>query len=109
MKSAAGAAEYLPCAVVGGIPAALERARRAHVWTVGLDADGSTEVFGLTLADEPLVVVLGAEGRGLGRLTRERCDVVASIPMRGPLDSLNVAAAAAVTCFEIARRRRPSP
>jgi 23S rRNA (guanosine2251-2'-O)-methyltransferase len=51
------------------------------------------------------VVVLGAEGRGLSRLARDRCDVIAAIPMRGAVDSLNVGAAAAVVCFEIARRR----
>jgi 23S rRNA (guanosine2251-2'-O)-methyltransferase len=75
------------------------------VWSVGLDADGSTSVFDLEIADRPVVLVLGAEGRGLSRLTRKRCDVVASIPMRGRIASLNVAAAAAIACFEVVRRR----
>jgi 23S rRNA (guanosine2251-2'-O)-methyltransferase len=105
VKAAAGAVEHVRVAPVAGIPAALERARRAHVWTVGLDAGAPTSVFDLDLADQPLVAVLGAEGRGLGRLTRARCDVLASIPMPGPVDSLNVAAAAAVVCFEVVRRR----
>jgi 23S rRNA (guanosine2251-2'-O)-methyltransferase len=105
MKAAAGAAEHLPLATASGIPAVLDRASRRGVWSVGLDADGSADVFALDVADRPLVVVLGAEGRGLARLTRERCDLVASIPMRGAIESLNVAAAAAVACHAIARQR----
>lgn len=105
VKAAAGAVEHVPVAAVGGIPAALERAKRAGVWTVGLDAAGSTSVHDLAVAAGPVLLVLGAEGRGLGRLTRARCDVLAAVPMPGPVDSLNVATAAAVACFEVARRR----
>jgi len=104
-KAAAGALEHLPVATVAGVPAALERARRADVWTVGLDADGGTDLFELALADQPLMIVLGAEGRGLSRLSRERCDVRARIPMHGAIESLNVSAAAALACYEVARRR----
>jgi 23S rRNA (guanosine2251-2'-O)-methyltransferase len=107
-KAAAGAIEHLPIAFVSGIPSALEQARRAQVWTVGLDADGDQTVFDITVADQPLVLVLGAEGRGLSRLTRTRCDVVASIPMQGRVGSLNVSAAAAVACAAIARARAHS-
>ena len=104
-KAAAGAIEYLPVAFVSGIPGALDRAKRAGVWCAGLDADGDQSVFELSVADAPLVLVLGAEGRGLSRLARARCDVIASIPMHGHIESLNVSAAAAVACTEIARRR----
>jgi 23S rRNA (guanosine2251-2'-O)-methyltransferase len=104
VKAAAGAVEHLALAT-SGVPALLDRASRAGVWSVGLDADGTADVFALEVADRPLVVVLGAEGSGLGRLTRERCDLVAAIPMRGAIESLNVAAAAAVACHAIARRR----
>jgi 23S rRNA (guanosine2251-2'-O)-methyltransferase len=106
-KAAAGALEYLPIALVGGVPAALERARRAGCWTVGLDAGGDRSSFDLELADQPLVLVLGSEGRGLARLTSARCDVLVSIPMYGSIASLNVSAAAAIACHEIARRRAP--
>ncbi|MGH9048686.1 MAG: 23S rRNA (guanosine(2251)-2'-O)-methyltransferase RlmB [Acidimicrobiia bacterium] len=104
-KAAAGALEHLPIVSVSGIPSALERARRADVWTVGLDADGDTDLFDLTVADQPIALVLGAEGGGLSRLARTRCDVVARISMHGAIESLNVAAAAALACYEIARRR----
>ena len=104
-KAAAGAVEHLPLAFVSGIPSALERAQRARVWSVGLDATGDASVFDVAVADQPLVLVLGAEGRGLSRLTRARCDVVASIPMRGHIESLNVSAAAAIACAAIARAR----
>jgi 23S rRNA (guanosine2251-2'-O)-methyltransferase len=106
-KAAAGALEYLPVAIVGGIPAALERARRAGCWTIGLDAEGDRSLFDLELADQPLVLVLGSEGRGMARLTSARCDVLVSIPMYGSIESCNVAAAAAIACHEIARRRAP--
>lgn len=105
VKAAAGAVEYLPVAVVAGIPAALADLRRAGVWTVGLDAGGSTSLWDLGVASEPLALVLGAEGAGLSRLARQRCEVLARIPLAGPLPSLNVAAAAAVACFAIARQR----
>jgi 23S rRNA (guanosine2251-2'-O)-methyltransferase len=104
-KAAAGALEYLPVAFVSGIPGVLERAARADVWCVGLDATGDASVFELPVADQPLVLVLGAEGRGLSRLARSRCEVVASIPMHGHIESLNVSAAAAIACSEIARQR----
>jgi 23S rRNA (guanosine2251-2'-O)-methyltransferase len=105
-KAAAGAIEYLPIALTGGIPTALDRARRAGCWTIGLDVGADDRsLFDLELADQSLVLVLGSEGRGLARLTSARCDVLVSIPMRGAIASLNVSAAAALACHEIARRR----
>lgn len=108
-KAAAGAVEHLPMALVGGLPSALSDLSRLGVWSVGLDAGGGERIWDLALADEPVVVVLGAEGRGLSRLVRQRCDSVAAIPQAGVLGSLNVATAAAVACFEIARRRLDAP
>jgi 23S rRNA (guanosine2251-2'-O)-methyltransferase len=104
-KAAAGAVEHLPMALVPGLPAALVELSRLGVWSVGLDAGGTTRVWDLTIADEPVVLVLGAEGRGLSRLVSQRCDQLASIPLAGSLASLNVATAAAVACFEVARHR----
>jgi 23S rRNA (guanosine2251-2'-O)-methyltransferase len=105
-KAAAGAIEHVPMAVVAGLPAALARAKELGCWVVGLAEDADQSLFdGLPVADEAIVVVVGAEGAGLSRLTRARCDVVVSIPMRGRLASLNVSAAGALALFEVSRRR----
>jgi len=105
-KAAAGAIEHVPLALVAGMPAALARAKELGCWVVGLSGDGTQSLFdGLPVADEPIVVVVGAEGTGLSRLVRARCDLVASIPMRGRLASLNVSAAGALALFEVSRRR----
>lgn len=104
-KVAAGAVEHLPLATAPSIAAAVARVRRFGLWTVGLDADAGQSLFDLPLGTEPLALVLGSEGRGVSRLALERCDAVVAIPQRGSLPSLNVAAAGAVACFEVARRR----
>ncbi len=109
-KAASGAIEHLPMALVGGLPTALARLGELGVWVVGLDAGGDVELFDLPLdADQPVALVLGAEGAGLSRLVRQRCDVVASIPLLGHLASLNVSVAGALACYEVTRRRREPP
>lgn len=104
-KAAAGAIEHIPMAVVPGLPAALQELQSRGVWTVGLASDSPQTVFDLPVADGPICLVLGAEGSGLSRLVRQRCEIVVAIPRVGHTESLNVAAAAAVSCFAIARRR----
>jgi 23S rRNA (guanosine2251-2'-O)-methyltransferase len=105
-KTAAGAVEHLDMALVGGIPSALGRLSELGVTTIGLEAGSPVSLFDLpTAADERVALVLGAEGVGLSRLTRERVDVLASLPLAGNLNSLNVAMAGAVACFEVLRRR----
>lgn len=104
-KAAAGAIEHLSFAVVGGLPTALQDLRKNGVWVVGLDADGATGLWELPAADGPIALVLGAEGSGLSRLARQRCDEVVSIPLAGSVASLNVAVAGALACFEVARAR----
>jgi 23S rRNA (guanosine2251-2'-O)-methyltransferase len=107
-KAAAGAIEHLPIAVVGGLPAALERAKQLGCWVIGLDDAADRSLFDLDdFGEQGVVVVLGAEGSGLSRLARARCDLVVAIPMLGHLSSLNVSAAAALACYEIARQRHP--
>lgn len=104
-KAAAGAVEYLPMALVGGLPAAIEQLKSAGIWVVGLDAGGTTSIHDLPMAADGVCLVLGAEGKGLSRLVRQRCDLLASIPLRGRLSSLNVASAGAIACYEVARHR----
>ena len=104
-KSSAGALAHVKIAEVVNIARAVEELKEAGVWTVGLagEACESYETIDLTL---PTAVVLGAEGTGLRRLVRERCDRLASIPMRGHVGSLNVSVAAGVVLFEAVRQRR---
>jgi 23S rRNA (guanosine2251-2'-O)-methyltransferase len=105
-KAAAGAIEHLPIAVVAGLAGALTVLRDRGVWTVGLDPAAPTLVYGLDLAAEAVAVVVGAEGAGLSRLVRARCDLLVAIPQHGAIQSLNVAAAGAIALFEVARARR---
>ncbi len=104
-KASAGAVSHVGVAEVVNIARAVEELKEAGVWTVGLAGDGPTryDQVDLTL---PTAVVVGAEGTGLRRLVRERCDWVASIPMAGHLGSLNVSVATGVVLFEAVRQRR---
>jgi 23S rRNA (guanosine2251-2'-O)-methyltransferase len=104
-KASAGAVAHVRIAEVVNIARALEELKEAGVWTVGLDGNSDTpyDAVDYTL---PTAIVLGGEGSGLRRLVRERCDRLASIPMRGHVASLNVSVAAGVTLFEAVRQRR---
>ncbi len=104
-KVAAGAIEYLDFALVGGVPNALERLSSLGVWTLGLAADAEQSIYATAVSTAPVALVVGSEERGLAPLVRTRCDEIAAIPQHGTLASLNVGAAAAVACFEVARRR----
>jgi 23S rRNA (guanosine2251-2'-O)-methyltransferase len=108
-KAAAGALEHIVVAEVSSVGNAITDLSRLGVWTVGLDADADRDLFGLDLLAEPCALVLGAEGGGLGRLVRDRVDVVASIPLHGPIESLNASVAASLAVYEIARVRRAKP
>jgi 23S rRNA (guanosine2251-2'-O)-methyltransferase len=107
-KVAAGAIEYLPLALVAGIPVALQRLSALGVWTIGLVGEAHQALYELPLGDQPVALVLGSEGSGLADLTRKRCDALASIPQHGSLSSLNVSTAGAIACFDVARRRSQS-
>jgi 23S rRNA (guanosine2251-2'-O)-methyltransferase len=104
-KTSAGAAARVPVAQATNLTRTLEDYRKAGFFVIGLDADGDVELPGLELADQPLVVVVGSEGKGLSRLVRETCDQIVSIPMAGVTESLNAGIATAVSLYEIARIR----
>jgi 23S rRNA (guanosine2251-2'-O)-methyltransferase len=104
-KTAAGAIEHLPFAVVGGVPAALSELRDLDVWSIGLAGEATGSLYELPLGDGAVAVVVGGEEKGLAPLVRRRCDAVAAIPQHGSLPSLNVGAAGAIACFEVARQR----
>jgi len=106
-KAAAGAVEHLDIALVAGLPAAIAQMKKAKVWVIGLDDDADHSLFELgSMATEPICIILGAEGKGIARLVRERCDMVVSIPMNGQLSSLNVSAAGALATYEVVRARQ---
>ena len=108
-KASAGAISHIRIAEVVNIARALEELKEAGVWTVGLAGEGATPYDAIDFT-VPTAVVLGAEGTGLRRLVRERCDFLASIPMLGHVPSLNVSVAAGVTLYEAVRQRRgPRP
>lgn len=104
-RAAAGALSWLPLVEVPGVPAALATLAEDGRWTVGLDGDAHETIYATPVLAERHALVVGAEGRGLARLARERCDVLAAIPTAGRLASLNVSAATAVALFEGRRRR----
>jgi len=104
-KAAAGALERLAITEVSSIANAVADLRRLGVWVIALDAHGDRSIFGLDLLAEPVALLLGAEGHGVSRLARERADVVASIPLVGPIESLNASVAAALAMYEVARVR----
>ena len=104
-KAAAGSFERLPVAPVSSMAGVAQQAADAGVWTVGLDPSADGVLFRLGLLAEPVAVFVGSEGSGLGRLVRERLDVMVSIPMAADTASLNASVAAALACFELARVR----
>lgn len=102
-KASAGAIEYVPVAKVGNITAAIERLKEEGLWIAACDMGGET-YYDAKLSG-PIGIVVGGEGQGVGRLVREKCDFVLSIPMKGEISSLNASNAAAILMYEVFRRR----
>lgn len=107
-KVASGAVGHVPFVRVTNLARTLRRLRDADLWIAGADADGDTSLYAADLT-LPMALVLGAEGSGLRRLTREHCDFRVSIPMHGAVESLNISVAAAVCLFEARRQRGSTP
>jgi 23S rRNA (guanosine2251-2'-O)-methyltransferase len=104
-KVAAGAAEFVPVATVTNIARTLGALKERGIWVVGTDGEADQSLYAADLK-RPLAIVLGAEGAGMRRLTREHCDFLVRIPMFGQVESLNVSVAAGVVLFEARRQRR---
>lgn len=105
MKTAAGAAAYLPVCRIGNISQTLTALKEKGFWVAGTDMDGEC-LYDEANLKGPLVLVMGAEGKGMSRLTRELCDFCVRIPMRGRVSSLNVSVAAALLLYEAEKQRR---
>ncbi|WP_129339053.1 23S rRNA (guanosine(2251)-2'-O)-methyltransferase RlmB [Cellulomonas endophytica] len=104
-KVSAGAAARVPVAQVTNLARSLEELREAGLFVVGLDAGGDVPLAELPFAGDPLVLVVGSEGKGLSRLVRDRCDAVASIPIASAVESLNAGVAGGIALYEVARQR----
>lgn len=102
-KISAGAVEYVPVIQIGNIVQQLKDLKKQGFWVAGADMDG--EPCTKANLTGPLVLVIGAEGKGLGRLVKENCDIIVSLPMQGGVNSLNAAAAGAVLMYEVVRQR----
>lgn len=102
-KASAGALNYTPVAKVTNLGQTIEELKKRGIWFVCADM-GGTPMYGLDLKG-PIGLVIGAEGNGVSRLVREKCDMTARIPMRGDIDSLNASVAAGILAYEIVRQR----
>lgn len=104
-KTSAGAAARVPVAMAPNLTQTIKALKARGLFVIGLDGDGDVQLPGLELADRPVVLVVGSEGKGLSRLVTENCDAVVSIPITAVTESLNAGIAASVTLYEIAKLR----
>lgn len=104
-KTSAGAAARVPVAMASNLTQTIKALKARGMFVIGLDGDGDVQLPGLELADRPVVLVVGSEGKGLSRLVTENCDAVVSIPISAVTESLNAGIAASVTLYEISKLR----
>lgn len=104
VKASAGAIEFVPVARVGNLAVTIDALKEKGIWVVGADASARQTIWDAPL-DGPLALVVGGEDKGLGRLVREKCDLLVKLPMAGRVNSLNASVAAALVLFEAVRRR----
>jgi 23S rRNA (guanosine2251-2'-O)-methyltransferase len=103
-RVACGGAERVPFSQVTNLARLIKQLQEKNIWIIGTDSEASDDIYKADLTG-PVALVMGSEGEGLRRLTKESCDKVVRIPMKGSVESLNVSVAAAVCLFEIVRRR----
>lgn len=104
-KTSAGAVEYVPVARIGNVAQTIKQLQKQGFWVVGADMSGDSDYFAADLSG-PIVVVVGSEGQGLGRLVKESCDLLVRIPMSGKISSLNASVACSLMLYEVVRQRR---
>ena len=104
-KSSAGAAARMPISQVTNLVRSIEDAKKAGLFVVGLDAEGTESLPKFSMAKDSIYVIVGSEGKGLSRLVREKCDVILSIPMNSEMESLNASVATAIVMHWIAAER----
>ena len=104
-KTSAGAAARMPVALASNLNQTIKEYKARGVFVIGLDGDGDVMLPEFTLADKPLLVVVGSEGKGLSRLVQENCDQVVSIPITAATESLNAGIAASVALYQISSMR----
>lgn len=102
-KASAGAVEYVPVARVTNITAAIDELKKRGVWIYAADMEGQN--WCTVDYSGPAAIVIGSEGSGVGRLVKEKCDFVISLPMKGKINSLNASVACGIICYEVARQR----
>jgi 23S rRNA (guanosine2251-2'-O)-methyltransferase len=107
-KTSAGAAARCPVAMASNLTATIKSFKEQGVFVIGLDGGGDTMLPGLALADRPLLIIVGNEGKGLSKLVTDNCDAIVSIPISASTESLNAGIAASVTLYEVARLRSAS-
>ena len=103
-KTSAGAVEYVPVAQIGNIAQTIRALKKAGFWVVGADMDGTENFYDANLTG-PLLLIVGSEGKGMGRLTKEQCDFLVKIPMHGRINSLNASVACSLLLYEAERQR----
>ncbi|MDA8212870.1 MAG: 23S rRNA (guanosine(2251)-2'-O)-methyltransferase RlmB [Clostridia bacterium] len=104
-KASAGAVEYVPVARVSNIAQTIDNLKKQGLWIVGTDAQGDKVYWEQDLGG-PLGIVVGSEGKGIGRLIKEKCDFLVRIPMKGKISSLNAGVATSLILYEVLRQRR---
>ena len=104
-KTSAGAIEYMPIVPIGNVVTLLKNLKKRGFWVMGADMAGESDYYHASFT-EPVVLVIGSEGKGISRLVKETCDVLVQIPMYGKINSLNASVAAALLMYEVVRQRR---
>ena len=104
-KTSAGAVEYVPVAKIGNVAQTIKELQKLGMWVVGADMDGDKDYYEADLTG-PLVLVIGSEGKGIGRLTKEVCDFLVRIPMQGKINSLNASVAGSILMYESMKQRQ---